>query len=103
MRPLPHRGWLVSPALPVRSFSGIESSKALNNKIGITSAILEGLIRMEMKPYELCLDLIEIKVQGSGDEWRACMDRQTARDHPDCFAALVRAVLSLKKQFYLEE
>ncbi len=70
---------------------------------GATATHLEGLIRLEMKPFELCLDLMDIRIEGSGRDWRACMDRQTARDHPDCLAALTRAVLRLKKEFYLEE
>ncbi len=70
--------------------------------IGTTRALLEGLIRLEMKPFELCLDLVEIRIEGSGKDWRACMDRETARDHPDCLAALTRAVLTLKKEFQLD-
>lgn len=56
-----------------------------------------------MKPFELCLDLMDIRIEGSGKDWRACMDREAARDHPDCLAALTRAVLALKREFYLEE
>ena len=71
--------------------------------IGVTSAHMEGLIRLEMKPFEICLDLTDISIEGTGKEWRACIDREVARDHPDCLAALTRAVLTLKSKFYLDE
>ncbi len=71
--------------------------------IGVTSAHLEGLIRLEMKPFEIRLDLMDIHIERTGDDWRACIDRETAREHPDCLAALTRAVLRLKMKYCLEK
>jgi len=36
--------------------------------IGVTSALMEGLIRLEMKPFEICLDLTDISIEGRGKD-----------------------------------
>lgn len=71
--------------------------------IGTNARHLEQLIRLEMKPFELCLDLMEIRVKRYEADWKVCIDSEIARQHPDCFAALTRAVLMLKRQFFLED
>ena len=71
--------------------------------IGASAKQLEKLIRIEMKPFDLCLALMEIRVKRFDDSWKACIDGDTARQHPDCFAALTRSVWAVKQQFFLEE